>query len=257
MNNYGSTSKQTSNKATTTKKFGETAELRETKQTESKLAEAKLADKEVAVQVIEEEMKVGKREVNRGGVRLSSKLVETPVETEVSLRDEQIHVERHAVDRPAEARDFDAFQGGTVEFIETDEEAVIQKQARVVEEVVVSKEVLQRTDKVKDTVRHTEVQIEPIQATGTSSIARFEQFDTDFRQDFQAGNYSKFGYQYDHVAPAYQYGYQLGTAENFKNRDWTTIEAEAGAAWEQRNPGTWEQMKNAARHAWEKVTGRR
>jgi uncharacterized protein (TIGR02271 family) len=212
---------------------------------------------EVAVPVIEEELQVGKREVNRGGVRVSSRLVETPVEEDVMLREEHVRVQRNPVNRPAQAQDLKAFEGGTVELVELDEEAVVAKKARIIEEVVVSKEVTQRTDTVHETLRHTEVEVQPLHGSDrVGAIAQFEDYDSDFRQHYAAGNYSQHGYAYEHIAPAYRYGYQLGTSEDFRGRDWPDVEQKASAAWEERNPGTWEQVKAAARHAWDKATGR-
>ncbi len=225
---------------------------------------ADVLQEQVAVPVIEEELEVGKREVKRGGVRVSSRLVEQPVERAVRLREEHVHVERHPVDRPVQPTALDAFQAGTVELVETDEEAVIAKKARVVEEVVLSKAVTQRTEHVHETLRHTEVHVEPVRAAAerVNGAARangtrgYEQYDAEFRKDYESGSYASLGYAYDQVAPAYLFGYQLGTSQSFKGRDWAAIEAEAGKAWEERNPGTWEQLKSAVRHAWNKVSGR-
>ena len=50
------------------------------------------------------------------------------------------------------------FQERTVEMTETSEEAVVGKQARVTEELVVSKSADQRTETIHDTVRKTEVE---------------------------------------------------------------------------------------------------
>jgi stress response protein YsnF len=215
---------------------------------------AEVIQEQVVVPVIEEELNVGKREVNRGGVRVSSRLVETPVEENVSLREESVQVERNFVDRPVEARDLDNFQGGTVEFIETDQEAVVAKKARVVEEVKVSKEVTQRTDRIREVLRHTEVDVQSVAAAGRTGTAT--ELDTDFRQDYATAGYAQQGYAYETVAPAYQFGYKLGTSEDFKGKDWESLERDAACAWEERRPGTWEQVKAAARHAWDKVTGR-
>jgi uncharacterized protein (TIGR02271 family) len=115
-----------------------------------------------AIPVVEEELQVGKRQVQRGGVRVYSHVVETPVEEEVRLREEHIRIQRNAVNRPATEADFQAFKEGTVELTETAEEAVVSKQARVVEEVTVGKEVSERNQKVKDTVRRTEVDVEEV-----------------------------------------------------------------------------------------------
>jgi uncharacterized protein (TIGR02271 family) len=117
-----------------------------------------------AIPVLEEELRVGKRQVQRGGVRVYSHLVETPVEEAVQLREEHVRVQRTPVDRPASAADFETFKEGTIELTAMGEEAVIAKQARVVEEVTVGKDVAERTQSVKDTVRHTEVEIEELPA---------------------------------------------------------------------------------------------
>jgi uncharacterized protein (TIGR02271 family) len=113
------------------------------------------------IPVVEEQLQVGKREVQRGGVRIFSRTTERPVQQEVTLREEQVRVERRPVDRPAtEAELGQAFQEKSVELRETAEEPVIAKTARVVEEVEISKQVAERTQTVHDTVRRTDVNVE-------------------------------------------------------------------------------------------------
>jgi len=55
-----------------------------------------------------------------------------------------------------------AFKEGTIEVIGTVEEPVVSKQARVVEEVVVGKDVQERTETIRDTVRRTDVDVEQL-----------------------------------------------------------------------------------------------
>ena len=117
---------------------------------------------EVAIPVVEEELQVGKREVSRGGVRVYSHVTERPVEENVRLREEHVHVQRNPVNRPASEADFEAFKEGAVELTETAEEAVVSKQARVVEEVVVGKDVTERTETIRDSVRRTDVEVEEV-----------------------------------------------------------------------------------------------
>ena len=116
-------------------------------------------DQDTAIPIVEERLVVGKREVERGGVRVRSYVVETPVEEQVSLRDEHVDVERRVVDRPVAAGE-DAFRERMVEMTETGEEAVVGKQAYVTEEIGLKKNIGQRTEEVRDTVRHTEVEVE-------------------------------------------------------------------------------------------------
>jgi len=90
---------------------------------------------EVAIPVVEEQLAVGKREVTRGGARIHTYVTERPVEENVTLREEHVNVERRAVNRPANEADLNTFKEGTFEVTERAEEAVVAKQARVVEEV--------------------------------------------------------------------------------------------------------------------------
>ena len=124
---------------------------------------------DTAIPVVEEELVVGKREVDRGGVRIYSRVVEQPVSADVTLREEHVNVTRRAVDRVATAADFEAGRGATVELTAMGEEAVVGKSARVVEEILVGKESSQRTEAIHDTVRRTEVEVEDIPVSGTTT----------------------------------------------------------------------------------------
>lgn len=118
---------------------------------------------QVAVPVVEEKLEVGKREVDRGGVRVQSHVTETPVEENVQLREEHVHVERRPVDYTFHGSESEAFQESIVEIKEAYEELVVKKKARVVEEVIVGKDVEQRTETVRETLRRTDVEVEPIE----------------------------------------------------------------------------------------------
>jgi stress response protein YsnF len=112
------------------------------------------------IPVIEENLQVGKKVVETGGVRLRSRIVEKPVEETIRLREEHVTVERNKVDRLANDPDFDDFEEGTVEIREHAEVPVISKDAKVVEEVSLDKTVNDREEKVRDKVRRTEVEVE-------------------------------------------------------------------------------------------------
>ena len=114
---------------------------------------------EEVIPIVEERLSVGKREVERGGVRVRSYVVETPVHEEVRLREEHVSVERRPVDRPAGPADT-TFQDRELELTETAEEAVIAKDAVVREELVLRKESGERVQRIDDTVRRTEVEVD-------------------------------------------------------------------------------------------------
>lgn len=203
------------------------------------------------IPVVEEEMKVGKREVQRGGVRVFRRLTEKPVHEQVQLREEHVRVERHRVDKPATEADMAAFKEGSVELRETSEEAVVSKSARVVEEVVVGKEVTQRTEQVNDSVRRTEVDVEQIGASGTTAD------DTDFRSHWQT-TYGKSGGRYEDYDAAYRYGSTVAGSDQYKNYQWNDVEPQLRNDWESSHPGsTWDKVKDAVRYGAERVTGHR
>jgi uncharacterized protein (TIGR02271 family) len=112
------------------------------------------------IPIAEERLTVGKREVRGGRVRVRSYVVETPVQEQVALRQENVDVERRTVNRPVTAADEALFQERTIEATESSEEAVVAKEARVKEELVVRKDAEERVQTVQDTVRRTEVEIE-------------------------------------------------------------------------------------------------
>ena len=123
----------------------------------------RLADRtgatEEVIPVVEEEVRVGKRQVSGGVVRIRSYVVERPVNEEVRLHEERVSVERRPAtgDAPVGA---DAFREREIEVRETAEEAVVSKTARVREEVVVHKEAQDRVETISDTVRRTEVDVD-------------------------------------------------------------------------------------------------
>lgn len=114
-------------------------------------------DEEV-IPVVEEQLVVGKREVDRGGVRVRSYVTETPVHEQIRLRNERVNVERRPVDR--EVSGTNAFRERTIDMTATGEEAVVGKTAHVVEEVVVSKTADERVEQIDDTVRRTDVEVD-------------------------------------------------------------------------------------------------
>lgn len=122
-----------------------------------------------SIPIVEEDLQVGKRTVDQGGVRVYRRIVEIPADQSITLREEHVVVERNPVDRLATQADLDGQQSRSFELTETAEEAVVNKTAHVVEEVLVSKQAAEHTEHIQDTVRRTEVEIEDLPAS-TSDI---------------------------------------------------------------------------------------
>jgi hypothetical protein len=83
-------------------------------------------------------------------------------------------------------------------------------------------------------------------------VSDYERFAPAFRGHYQT-HLAQSGFQYDHFQPAYQYGLTLGNYEPYRGLDWMQIEPEARRAWEDRNPNTWERIRDAVQYGWERV----
>ena len=121
-----------------------------------------------AMQLSEEMLAVGKRVVNRGGTRIRRFVVETPVEEQVTLHDERVTIDRHAVTDGRAVSDAD-FSEKTIEMRETAEEAVVSKQAYVTEEIALRKTGSDRVETIKDTVRKEDVEVVQLPNDTTTS----------------------------------------------------------------------------------------
>ncbi len=207
-----------------------------------------------AIPVVEEQLHVGKRAVQRGGVRIYQHVTETPVQESVQLREEHVSVQRTPVNQPASSADIDAFKEGTIDVRETAEEPVVAKTARVVEEVSIGKEVTERTETISDTVRRTDVEVEQLGAGSTGATGSAISDDT-FRQHWQSA-YGSSGGQYEDYAQAYRYGANLAGNKQYQGYRWDELEPQARSDWESTHAGSpWERTKQAVRYGWEKMTG--
>ena len=243
------------------------ADARSTEYRQSGVSKAQLRDyddQDVVLPVIEENIQVGKRQVESGRMRIYTEMTETPVEEQVTLREERVNVERRPVDRAISSNDMTAFKEGELEVRTMSEEAVVSKEARVVEEVVVGKEMTERTETIRDSVRRTDVHVDEsvsdrtVTGTNVSSTSGndYDTYSTGFRSYYDS-NMSGSGSTYEQHDPAFRYGYTLANDDNLRGKDWESFESSAHSRWEERNPGTWEQFKDSIRYAWDNVRGKR
>jgi stress response protein YsnF len=124
---------------------------------------------EETIPVVEEELRVGTREVVRGGARVHTRVEDVPVQQDIELIEEHTSVERRPVSRLVPESELAA--GGllrerVIEVAQVREEAVVTKEAFVREEVVVSKSVERRVERIDETVRRTEVEVDRIEGSG-------------------------------------------------------------------------------------------
>jgi len=129
---------------------------------------------DINVPVYEENLVVGKREQEAGRVHLHKEVTSEQETIPVTLRREEVTVERVPVDQknmdPNAARD--AFQNADIDVPVMGEEAVVGKNLREVEEVRLHKDTTQEQQQVSDTVRKERVVVDgtdTTQATDTTN----------------------------------------------------------------------------------------
>ena len=137
------------------KRFGE-------KEPEELLGRGGEAGQVERAQSVEEELRVGKEQTT-GGKRLVSSVSEREVEKPVTLREEEVEVERRREDRRLSPGEADrAFREETVEVTATSERPVVSKEARVTGEVALRKRTGEREEVVRDTLRRKDVDVETV-----------------------------------------------------------------------------------------------
>ncbi|HET8702045.1 MAG TPA: YsnF/AvaK domain-containing protein [Nitrococcus sp.] len=125
-------------------------------------------DEEIVIPIVEEQIRVGKREAQHGHTRIRSHTYSIPVEESVQLHEQHTDISRRPADRPVTEED--RRLGETeLETYDTTEEPIIGKEARVVEEVVIRKKSSDQTRTVKDNVRRTDVDVERVDDDGKTT----------------------------------------------------------------------------------------
>ncbi len=209
-----------------------------------------------SIPVVAEELKVGKRRVLRGGVRVYSRVIEEPVQESVRLQEQHVRVDRQSVDRPVAKSDLRTGRDQVIEVQEYAEEPVVSKQARVVEEIRIERDQTERTEVINDTLSRTEVRVENLDAANAPATGSKTEFGDDYRRDF-AANYANTGATYEDYAPSYLYGYDMANDPRYRGRNFDEVEPDLRAEYGRRYPnGAWDRFKNSVRYGWDRVTGK-
>jgi uncharacterized protein (TIGR02271 family) len=159
-------------------------------------------------------------------------VVDRPVEEQITLREEHVRVERRPVNRDISDAELGRLKDQTVEVTEMAEEPVVNKRARVKEEVVVGKETTERTETIRDNVRATEVKVDQLGGRDAANVNTND--------------------------PGYQYGYTAASDDRYRGQSWSQSESALRADYARRYPGSkWDEVKNSVRQGWDKVTGNR
>jgi len=113
-------------------------------------------EREEVIPVVKEELDIGKRATERR-YRVKSYIIEHPVEKQTTVRDERVEIEHRPISRTGDLR---MPQEREIEVVERHEEPFAEKRVTANEEIVVRKEVVERPETVRGTVRETKVEVE-------------------------------------------------------------------------------------------------
>lgn len=209
---------------------------------------------EARVTKAREDVRVGKRDVESGGLRVHKRVKEKPVEEEVHLRKEKAEIHRDKVDKPTRG-DEDLFKEETIEVREHSEEPVVQKETRVEEEIRVGKSVEEHTETIHETARETEIDIERL-TSGIDERHGYSNFESDFRQHHKS-NFASSDGDYSDYEPAYRFGHAFGASDQYRGREYNDIEPDMQRSYERKHgEGTFSKFKDAARHGFDSARRR-
>lgn len=201
-----------------------------------------------------EDVRVGKRDVDTGGLRVHKRVVEKPVDTEVHLRSEKAEIHREKVNkslgRNSSHGDDDVFRDETIEVREHSEEPVVQKETRIEEEIRIGTSVEEHTETIHETARETVIDIERLTAD-VGDKHDFANFEEDFREHHKS-QYTTTGADYSSYEPAYRFGHAFGVSDRYEGREYNDIESDMQRSYEREHgEGTFSKYRDAARHGFE------
>lgn len=113
----------------------------------------------------EEQLQVGKKMAETGRTRVRRFVTEREASADVRLHEEHAEVLRHAITDPKFVGEID-WADKEIEVVETAEHALVNKTARIVEEVSLKKVGTDRVETVRDKIRRQQAEIQRIGADG-------------------------------------------------------------------------------------------
>jgi uncharacterized protein (TIGR02271 family) len=126
----------------------------------------KIADTHGEVlRLAEEQLQVGKQMIETGKTRVRRFTTERDVSADVTLHEEHGEILRRAVSEPVKIADLD-WSDRSIEVVETTEQALVSKTARVVEEVALDKIGTDHIETVHEKLRRQQAEIERVDASG-------------------------------------------------------------------------------------------
>lgn len=218
----------------------------------------RMDDEEVAqrIPIIEEELHVGKKVRDTGGIHVERTVQNKPVHESIDLKEEHVEVNRHSANRPATNEDLmGAFEEGSFDLREEKEELIVEKEPRVVEEVEIRKTVEHKQQAVDETLRRVDVNIQELNRQAPTDM-RYEALSPGYRKHFDA-NFGSRGERFEDFEPAYRFGHAHALRDDWRSHDFQTVSPHLKADYEKRSgKGSWERGRAAIEHAWNDVRSR-
>jgi len=113
------------------------------------------------LRLAEEQMEVGKRMVETGATRVRRFTIERDVSADVTLHEEHAEVLRRAISEPVKLSDLD-WSDREIEVVETAERALVNKTARIVEEVGLKKVGTDHIETVHEKLRRQQAEVQRV-----------------------------------------------------------------------------------------------
>jgi len=206
---------------------------------------------DTSVQVHEERLDVGKREVELGSVDIRKEVTSEQVSESVDLRRDEVHVSQVDVKDRRAAGDADLFKEGTIRVPVRGEEAVVSKGTYVTGEVVIDKEQTSERQTVSDTVRKERVTVDE---NYKRDRAELERHHTERRG--KAGGKTR---TFAEAEPNYRMGYETAHDERYTGKKFEDVEPEIRKSYESKATGSgdsWEHLREEIRGGWERARSR-
>jgi stress response protein YsnF len=236
--------------------FNPNADLYSSEEVEHERGRVLETGEEASFQEATEEVRVGKRSVETGGIRVSKRVEERDVEEKVNLREEHARVERTEGGGRFSGDDEDLFKEESIEMTEHAEEPVVEKNVRVTGEVHVGKEVEEHTETIRDTVRETVIDIENL-SQDLGGERAFSEHGQDYREHYKTA-FAGEGESYEDYEPAYRYGHTFGSSDRYRGKEYSAAEPDIRRSFEEKHgKGSFDRFGGAARHAYDRARNKR
>jgi uncharacterized protein (TIGR02271 family) len=118
-----------------------------------------------ALKLAEEQLEIGKKKIETGRTRVRRFTTERDVAEDVTLHDEHAEVLRKAVTQPASLGQVD-WADREIEVVETKEQALVNKTARVVEEVSLRTKGEEHVETIHEKLRRQQAEVQQVDSSG-------------------------------------------------------------------------------------------